>query len=77
MRNIKVLGIDLAQLHETDAKGKCVLRKRLSREKLAEPGLYSINWPGFHPGLLICLLSSRLFFLVSLVFQARMLIRIG
>jgi transposase len=40
MKNIKVLGIDLAknvfQLHGTDAKGKCVLRKRLSREKLTE-----------------------------------------
>jgi transposase len=40
MNNIKVLGIDLAknifQLHGTDAKGKCVLRKRISREKLAE-----------------------------------------
>jgi transposase len=38
MKNIKVLGIDLAknvfQLHGTDGKGKCVLRKRLSREKL-------------------------------------------
>jgi transposase len=38
MKNIKVLGIDLAknvfQLHGTDNKGKCVLRKRLSREKL-------------------------------------------
>src|SRR5262245_23786733 len=40
MKNIKVLGIDLAknvfQLHGTNAKGKCVLRKRISREKLAE-----------------------------------------
>ena len=40
MKNIKVLGIDLAknifQLHGTDAQGKCVLRKRFSREKLAE-----------------------------------------
>lgn len=39
MKNIKVLGIDLAknvfQLHGTDARGKCVLRKRLSREKLS------------------------------------------
>jgi transposase len=38
MKNIKVLGIDLAknvfQIHGTDAKGKCVLRKRLSREKI-------------------------------------------
>lgn len=40
MKNIKVLGIDLAknvfQIHGTDAKGKCVLRKRLSRTKLIE-----------------------------------------
>ncbi len=40
MKNIKVLGIDLAknvfQLHGTNAQGKCVLRKRISREKLAE-----------------------------------------
>ena len=40
MKNIKVLGIDLAknvfQLHGTDAKGKCIPRKRLSREKLIE-----------------------------------------
>jgi len=40
MKNIKVLGIDLAknvfQLHGTDAKGKRVLSKRLSREKLVE-----------------------------------------
>lgn len=40
MRNIKVLGIDLAknvfQIHGTDAKGKCVLRKRLSRIQLIE-----------------------------------------
>lgn len=40
MMNIKVLGIDLAknvfQLHGTDAKGKRVLSKRLSREKLIE-----------------------------------------
>ena len=38
MKNIKVLGIDFAknvfQIHGTDAKGKCVLKKRLSREKL-------------------------------------------
>jgi transposase len=38
MKNIKVLGIDLAktvfQIHGTDTKGKCVLRKRLTREKL-------------------------------------------
>src|SRR3990167_9580771 len=40
MKNIKVLGIDLAknvfQIHGADAKGKCVLRKRLSRAKLIE-----------------------------------------
>lgn len=38
MANIKVIGIDLAknifQLHCADSKGKCVLRKRLTREKL-------------------------------------------
>lgn len=38
MRDIKVLGIDLAknvfQLHGTDAQGRCVLRKRLTRSKL-------------------------------------------
>lgn len=40
MKNIKVLGIDLAknvfQLHGTDARGKCILRKRISREKLTD-----------------------------------------
>jgi len=40
MKDIKVLGIDLAknvfQLHGTNTKGKCVLRKRLGREKLIE-----------------------------------------
>lgn len=40
MKNIKVLGVDLAknvfQLHGTDAKGKCILRKRLSRSKFME-----------------------------------------
>lgn len=38
MKNIKVLGIDLAknvfQLHGTDHRGKCVLSKRLTRTKL-------------------------------------------
>lgn len=38
MKNCKVLGVDLAknvfQIHGADAKGKCVLRKRLSRDKL-------------------------------------------
>lgn len=40
MSNIKVLGIDLAknvfQIHGTDVKGKCILRKRLSRSKLID-----------------------------------------
>jgi transposase len=40
MKNIKVVGIDLAkkvfQLHGTDAKGKRVMSKRLSRTKLIE-----------------------------------------
>lgn len=40
MSNIKALGIDLAknvfQIHGVDSRGKCVLRKRLSREKLKE-----------------------------------------
>lgn len=40
MKNIKVLGVDLAkdvfQLHGTDAKGNRVLTKRLSRGKLIE-----------------------------------------
>lgn len=40
MSNIKVIGINLAkdvfQLHGTDAKGKQVLSKRLSRPALAE-----------------------------------------
>lgn len=40
MKDIKVLGVDLAkdvfQLHGTDAKGNRVLTKRLSREKLIE-----------------------------------------
>lgn len=40
MKNITTLGIDLAknvfQLHGTDSKGKCVLRKRLARGKLLE-----------------------------------------
>jgi transposase len=38
MRDIKILGVDLAknifQLHGADRKGKCVMRKRLTREKL-------------------------------------------
>jgi transposase len=40
MKDIKVLGIDLAktifQIHGANRKGKCVLRKRLSRQKLIE-----------------------------------------
>jgi len=40
MKNITVLGIDLAknvcQLHGTDPRGKCVLKKRLGRENLIE-----------------------------------------
>jgi transposase len=40
VKNIKVLGIDLAkdvfQVHGADEKGRCVLRKRLSRSKLVE-----------------------------------------
>ncbi len=40
MKYIKVLGIDLAknvfQLHGTDAQGKCVLRKKLSRAALPQ-----------------------------------------
>lgn len=39
MKNIKVLGIDLAknvfQIHGADVKGKCILKKRLSRDKLS------------------------------------------
>jgi transposase len=40
MSNIKVLGIDIAknvfQLHGTDSKGKCLLRRRYTRKKLKE-----------------------------------------
>jgi len=40
MKDIKVIGIDLAknvfQVHGADSEGKCVLRKRLTREKLIE-----------------------------------------
>ena len=40
MKNITVLGIDLAknvfQLHGTDSKGKITLKKRLGREGLIE-----------------------------------------
>lgn len=40
MKNIKTLGIDLAknvfQLHGMDGKGKCILKKRLTRTNLVE-----------------------------------------
>lgn len=40
MKDIKVLGIDLAknvfQIHGTNSSGKCVLRKRLNRKELIE-----------------------------------------
>jgi transposase len=40
MKNITILGIDLAknvfQIHGTDSKGKCVLKKKLTRTKLIE-----------------------------------------
>ena len=40
MKNIKVLGIDLAknvfQVHGTDSKGKCIFRKRMSRPNFVE-----------------------------------------
>ena len=55
MSNIKVLGIDLAknvfQLHGADAKGKCLLRKRLNREKLAE---FLVNSPACLIGIEAC-----------------------
>lgn len=55
MKNIKVLGIDLAkdvfQLHGTDAKGKCVLKKRLTRNKLSE---FIINLPPCLIGIEAC-----------------------
>lgn len=55
MGNIKVLGIDLAknvfQLHGVDAKGKCVLRKRLSRAKLLE---FIANLPSCTIGIEAC-----------------------
>src|SRR5688572_23116619 len=55
MKNIKVLGIDLAknvfQLHGTDSQGKCVLRKRLSRGKLPE---YVANLPACTIGIEAC-----------------------
>ncbi|MFI4919107.1 MAG: IS110 family transposase [Legionellales bacterium] len=55
MKDIKVLGIDLAkdvfQLHGTNAKGECVLRKRLSRKKLIE---YMVNLPACLVGIEAC-----------------------
>ena len=55
MKHIKVLGIDLAknvfQLHGTDAKGKCVLRKRLTRSKLIP---FVANLPACTIGIEAC-----------------------
>lgn len=55
MKNIKVLGIDLAknvfQLHGTDAAGKQVLSKRLSRAKLME---FVTNLPACLIGIEAC-----------------------
>jgi transposase len=55
MSNIKVLGIDLAknvfQLHGTDASGKVVMRKRLSRVKLIE---FMSNLPPCLVGIEAC-----------------------
>ena len=55
MKNIKAIGIDLAknvfQLHGVDSKGKCVLRKRLSREKLKE---FVATIPGCEIGIEAC-----------------------
>lgn len=55
MKNIKVLGIDLAknvfQIHGTDAKGKCVLRKRVTRSKLME---FMANLPPVIIGIEAC-----------------------
>lgn len=55
MKNIKVLGIDLAknvfQIHGTDAKGKCVLRKRLTRNKFIE---FIANMPPCIIGIEAC-----------------------
>ena len=53
--DIKTLGIDLAknifQLHGVDKLGKVVLRKRLSRAKLAE---FMVNLPACLIGLEAC-----------------------
>lgn len=55
MKNIKTLGIDLAknvfQLHGTDAKGKRILSKRLTREKLIE---FMVNLPPCLVGIEAC-----------------------
>lgn len=55
MKHIKVLGIDLAknvfQLHGTDAKGKKILSKRLSRAKLIE---FMANLPSALVGIEAC-----------------------
>jgi len=55
MKDIKVLGIDLAknvfQLHGTDGKGKQVFSKRLSREKLAD---FIVNLPPCLIGIEAC-----------------------
>jgi transposase len=55
MKDIKVLGVDLAkdvfQLHGTDAKGNRVLTKRLSRGKLIE---YVANVPSCLIGIEAC-----------------------
>ena len=56
MKNIKVLGIDLAknifQLHGTDQRGKCVLSKRLTRAKLME---FMLNLPPCLIGIEACM----------------------
>jgi transposase len=56
MKNIKVVGIDLAknifQLHGCNSQGKCVLRKRLTREKLVE---FMANSPPCLIGIEACI----------------------
>lgn len=55
MKDIKVLGIDLAknvfQIHGTTKQGKCVLKKRVSREKLLES---TANIPACTVGIEAC-----------------------
>lgn len=55
MMNINVLGIDLAkntfQLHGVNAQGNVVLKKSLSREKLAE---FIVNLPPCLIGMEAC-----------------------